>query len=49
MRRLVAAWKHFTEAFLFFFKLEKIKYKSSLAASSEFTVTSKKLIIYNGN
>ena len=35
--------------FFFFFTLEKIKYRSSLAASSDFTVTSGRLIIYSGN
>ena len=49
MRRLVVAWKYFKETFLFSFTLEKIKCKSSLTASSDFTVTSRRLIIYTGN
>ena len=33
----------------FFFKLEKIKYRNILATSFGFAVTSRKIIISNGN
>ena len=33
----------------FFFTLEKIQYRSNLAASSDFAVTSRRMIIYTGN
>ena len=31
-----------------FFTLEKIKYRSNLTASSDFAVTSRKMIVYTG-
>ena len=48
MRRLVLAWKIFTEAFLFLLYIRKIQYIGNLAASSDFAVTSRRIIIYTG-
>ena len=47
--RLVVAGKYFTEYFFSFFMLEKIKCRSNLAASSDFTVTSRRVVIYTVN
>ena len=47
--RLVVAGKYVTESFFFFFMLEKIKCRSNLAASSDFTVTSRRVVIYTVN
>ena len=49
MCRLALVWKYCIEAFLFFFTLKKIKYRSNIAASSDFIETGRRMIIYTSN
>ena len=49
MRRLVVAENTLLKYSCFFFTLEKIKYRSNLASSSDFALTSRGMIIHTGN